>query len=279
MNKHLHIIILIIVFSLTSTEAAADDPKDQYYPLDNLYVSPYYGDIEEFADDDIPIVEKTGLPSLKEYLHISVIIGYSRAFGLPPVIVTELAAVFFRLLGGGALTCLFTRRPNPVRRNPRPQEVYSLIQENPGITMAELEEITGYSRGSINYSITKLILSDRIKKIPLKKTNHYYYIEDEENQSLEFMTQIIREERPQKIFQTIMNSPGITQKELADTPDIPATTLQWHLTQLAKYEAIKSSREKTPSPTKFSPNTSGSTTASPKKKRTKNPGNTCNQIC
>ena len=244
MKKHLHIIILIIVFSLTSTGAAADDPKGQYYPLDNLYVYPYYGDIEEFADDDIPIVEKTGLPSLKEYLHTSVIIGYSRAFGLPPVIVTELAAVFFLLLGGGALTCLFTRRLNPVRRNPRTQAVYSLIQENPGITMAELEEITGYSRGSINYSITKLILSDRIKKIPLKKTNHYYYIEDEENQSLEFMKQIIREERPQKIFQTIMNSPGITQKELADTTDIPATTLQWHLTQLAKYEAIKSSREK-----------------------------------
>lgn len=155
MNKHLHIIILIIVFSLTSTGAAADDPKGQYYPLDNLYVSPYYGYIEEFADDDIPIVEKTGLPSLKEYLHTSVIIGYSRAFGLPPVIVTELAAVFFRPLGGGALTCLFTRRPNPVHRNPRTQAVYSLIQENPRITMAELEEITGYSRGSINYSISE----------------------------------------------------------------------------------------------------------------------------
>ncbi|HJK10573.1 MAG TPA: winged helix-turn-helix domain-containing protein, partial [Methanocorpusculum sp.] len=65
-----------------------------------------------------------------------------------------------------------------------------------------------------------------------------------EDRSLEFMKHLIQQERPQKIFRTIMNTPGITQKELAETTDIPTTTLQWHLTQLAKYEAITTSRRK-----------------------------------
>ena len=46
------------------------------------------------------------------------------------------------------------------------------------------------------------------------------------------------------IFQAILTYPGITQKELSKTTDIPAITLQWHLAQFAKYEAIKISHEK-----------------------------------
>ena len=244
MNRYLLLLTLIAVFSLLSTGTAADEPQGQYYPLEGLYISPSYEDIEDLGDDDTPIVEVTGLPSLKRYLHTTVITAYSRTFGLPPVLVTELTTVFFILLGGGALTGLFIRRTSATRRNPRTQTVYRLIQENPGITMAELENHTGYSRSSVNYSITKLILASRIKKVRLKQINHYYHMEDEENQALEFMKEVLQQERPQMIFQTILTYPGITQKELSKTTDIPATTLQWHLAQFAKYEAIKSSREK-----------------------------------
>ena len=49
MNKHLHIIILTLLFSVGSPGAAADDPNRQYSPQDNLSVSPYYDDREELA--------------------------------------------------------------------------------------------------------------------------------------------------------------------------------------------------------------------------------------
>ena len=122
-------------------------------------------------------MEKTGLFSIKDALHRTFITTYNQIFGFPPVIITELGSLFgslfFLLIGGGALTGLIIRRTQKPHANPRTQTIYSLIQKKPGITVAELQDNTGYSRGSINYSLTRLILADRIKKIPLKKTNHY----------------------------------------------------------------------------------------------------------
>lgn len=242
MNKQHLLITLLLLISLASTGAAADE--GQYYPLDGIHITPQHEPIENNPDDTRPLVEKTGVPPLKDSLHRTIITAYSQIFGFPPVLTTELVSILFLLLGGGALTALIIHRTQTRHKNPRTQTIYSLIQKKPGITVAEIQEHTGYSRGSINYCLTRLILADRIKKIPLKKTNHYYHIEDKENRSLELMKHIIRQERPQKIFRTIMNTPGITQKELAETTDIPTTTLQWHLTQLAKYEAITTSRRK-----------------------------------
>ena len=242
MNKQHILIILLLLLSLVPAGTAADE--GQYYPMDGIHITPQHEPIENNPDDTRPLVEKTGVPPLKDSLHRTIITAYSQIFGFPPVLITELVSILFLLLGGGALTSLINHRTQTRHKNPRTQTIYSLIQKKPGITVAEMQEHTGYSRGSINYCLTRLILADRIKKIPLKKTNHYYHIEDKENRSLEFMKHIIRQERQQKIFQTIMNTPGITQKELAETTDIPTTTLQWHLSQLAKYEAIQTSRRK-----------------------------------
>ena len=242
MNKQHLLIILLLLISLASTGTAADE--GQYYPLDGIHITPQNEPIENNPDDTTPLVEKTGLFSIKDALHRTFITTYNQIFGFPPVIITELGSLFFLLLGGGALTGLIIRRTQKPHANPRTQTIYSLIQKKPGSTVAELQDNTGYSRGSINYNLTRLILADRIKKIPFKKTNHYYHIEDKEDRSLEFMKHLIQQERPQKIFRTIMNTPGITQKELAETTDIPTTTLQWHLSQLAKYEAIQTCRRK-----------------------------------
>ncbi|HJK04644.1 MAG TPA: winged helix-turn-helix domain-containing protein, partial [Methanocorpusculum sp.] len=237
MNKQHILIILLLLLSLVPAGTAADE--GQYYPMDGIHITPRHEPIENNPDDTRPLVEKTGDPPLKDSLHRTIITAYSQIFGFPPALITELVSILYLLLGGGALTALIIHRTQTRHKNPRTQTIYSLIQKKPGITVAEIQEHTGYSRGSINYCLTRLTLADRIKKIPLKKTNHYYHIEDKEDRSLEFMKHLIQQERPQKIFRTIMNTPGITQKELAETTDIPTTTLQWHLTQLAKYEAIK----------------------------------------
>ena len=58
------------------------------------------------------------------------------------------------------------------------------------------------------------------------------------------LRKLTTQENPQKILEAIISNPGISQKELHETTGIPKTTLQWHLSQLAKYEAIKSTRER-----------------------------------
>ena len=67
MNKQHLLIILLLLISLASTGAAADE--GQYYPLDGIHITPQNEPIENNPDDTTPLVEKTGLISAAPDLH------------------------------------------------------------------------------------------------------------------------------------------------------------------------------------------------------------------
>ncbi|WP_338093602.1 winged helix-turn-helix transcriptional regulator [Methanorbis furvi] len=148
------------------------------------------------------------------------------------------------LLGAGALGFLITRKNLPDDPESRPMIVYNAIKENPGMTMAQLQRLTGIPRGSINYTVHRLSLAGKVKKITDNGAGSYYPAHVQIEGHEEFMHKVLTEERPNKIFQTIIDHPEISQKILVEKTGIPQTTLQWHLSQLAKYQAIKSVRNK-----------------------------------
>ena len=153
MNKQHILIIPLLLLSLVPAGTAADE--GQYYPMDGIRITPQNEPIENNPDDTTPLVEKTGLISIKDalhrtfittylvektglfsikdVLHRTFITTYNQIFGFPPVIITELGSLFFLLLGGGALTGLIIRRTQKPHANPRTQTIYSLIQKKPGI--------------------------------------------------------------------------------------------------------------------------------------------------
>ncbi|HJK81415.1 MAG TPA: winged helix-turn-helix transcriptional regulator [Methanocorpusculum sp.] len=164
--------------------------------------------------------------------------------GIPPTFISETITILFILLGAGGLTFLLTRWKLPEDPNSRPRILLNTIREHPGATQSELQKLTGHSRGSVSVNLHHLGMASKIRKSVQNGKTRYYLACTPDDEMKGFLRKLTTQENPQKIFEAIISNPGISQKELHETTGIPKTTLQWHLSQLAKYEAIKSTRER-----------------------------------
>ena len=224
--------------------SVAETPQDAVnYPGDNLFISQGLDEIP--SDDNRPLIEeRTGARSLVDEVQYNTIASYSYLIGLPSVYFTETIAIIFILLGAGSLTFLLTRWKLPEDPNSRPRILLNTIREHPGATQSELQKLTGHSRGSVSVNLHHLSMTSKIRKRVQNGKTRYYLACTPDDEMKGFLRKLTTQENPQKILEAIISNPGISQKELHETTGIPKTTLQWHLSQLAKYEAIQSTRER-----------------------------------
>lgn len=224
--------------------SSADAPEETaYYTRDNLIIS--LTDDEISSDDTLSSVNdyvdtRTLTNKVQHYL-LSI---YGSLTGLPTTFVTETLATIFILLGAGACTLLLTRWKLPEDPNSRPRILLNTIREHPGATQSELQKLTGHSRGSVSVNLHHLGMASKIRKSVQNGKTRYYLACTPDDEMKGFLRKLTTQENPQKILEAIISNPGISQKELHETTGIPKTTLQWHLSQLAKYEAIQRTRER-----------------------------------
>ncbi len=241
--KKLLICSFLFLLYLSGT-CSAEVPTDlSYYSRDNLFVSPIS---DEFSNDnEHRLVE--GQIEIKSQVELSkryLLAWYGYLIGLPTTFITETLATIFILLGAGACTLLLTRWRLPEDPNSRPRILLNTIREHPGATQSELQKLTGHSRGSVSVNLHHLSMTSKIRKRVQNGKTRYYLACTPDDEMKGFLRKLTTQENPQKILEAIISNPGISQKELHETTGIPKTTLQWHLSQLAKYEAIKSTRER-----------------------------------
>ncbi len=242
-TKALRLLTFFLLCSILCTGVSAE-MGEVYYPLSGITISSVPEDFE-FIDDGIPVVLVENPPfDPIQSMKLFIITSYSNTFGLPPVIFTELVWVLFLFLTTGALTGLMARDPFSFKPNSRAMKLYSKIVRHPGITAAELAKLTGTPRGTITYNINKLETAGKIRKVSRKGMTCLYAGTCTEDESLEFMQRLITRDTPHTIFTSIAKTPGISQTELIKKTGIPHTTLQWHLSQLARYNALQTYREK-----------------------------------
>ena len=222
----------------------ADEPKDiSYYPGDNLVISPVSGSIST-DDTSSPVEKYTNVRTISYKVQHDILSSYGYLTGIPSTFITETLAFFFILLGAGGLTLLLTRWKLPEEPNSRPRVLLNTIREHPGATQSELQKLTGHSRGSVSVNLHHLSMTSKIRQRVQNGKTRYYLACTPDDEMKGFLRKLTTQENPQKILEAIISNPGISQKELHETTGIPKTTLQWHLSQLAKYEAIKSTRER-----------------------------------
>lgn len=222
----------------------ADIPENlAYYPGDNLLISPASADIPS-SDYRSPVEEQRDIRSFVAKIQHYLITIYSYLIGLPSAFISETISIFFILLGAGSLTFLLTRWKLPEDPNSRPRILLNTIREHPGATQSELQKLTGHSRGSVSVNLHHLSMTSKIRKRVQNGKTRYYLACTPDDEMKGFLRKLTTQENPQKILEAIISNPGISQKELHETTGIPKTTLQWHLSQLAKYEAIQSTRER-----------------------------------
>lgn len=236
-------LLLALLILTTLFCGAAEGQLGQYYPPDDIIISPYYRELED--TNDIPLIEVTGGQSPVTELKYWITITYSRIAGAPVLVeFAHTLALLSTILFGGSLTILAVRNPSSGKPGKRAGVLYFVIQDHPGITVSELKTITAYSRSSLIYHLHCLEAAGKIRKIPRDETHYSYARTDSENESVEFMRKILAQEKPHKIFKAIMDTPGISQKDLVEATGIPQTTLQWHLSELLNHQAIEIMRRK-----------------------------------
>lgn len=233
----------LLLTCLTGVGLADIADNTAYYPSANLFVSPAPEDI---PNNDVlpPVEEYTNIRTLLDEAQYHTIASYSYLIGIPSTFFTETIAFLFILLGAGGLTFLLTRWKLPEDPNSRPRVLLNTIREHPGATQSELQKLTGHSRGSVSVNLHHLGMASKIRKSVQNGKTRYYLACTPDDEMKGFLRKLTTQENPQKILEAIISNPGISQKELHETTGIPKTTLQWHLSQLAKYEAIQSTRER-----------------------------------
>ena len=242
MRKFLLCSFLILI--CTTGISAADISVDTaYYPGDNLLIS-LTG--EEIPNDNTlaPVEDYTDTRTWTEKIQQYILAIYGYLTGFPSAFISETIATIFILLGAGACTLLLTRWKLPEDPNSRPRILLNTIREHPGATQSELQKLTGHSRGSVSVNLHHLSVTSKIRKSVQNGKTRYYLACTPDDEMKGFLRKLTTQENPQKILEAIISNPGISQKELHETTGIPKTTLQWHLSQLAKYEAIKITRER-----------------------------------
>ena len=222
----------------------AEIPEDStYYPIGNVIISQGSDNIPN--DETRMLIEgQTSIRSMLELAKRDILATYGYLVGLPSAFISETIATIFILLGAGACTLLLTRWKLPEDPNSRPRILLNTIREHPGATQSELQKLTGHSRGSVSVNLHHLSMTSKIRKRVQNGKTRYYLACTPDDEMKGFLRKLTTQENPQKILEAIISNPGISQKELHETTGIPKTTLQWHLSQLAKYEAIKSTRER-----------------------------------
>lgn len=238
------LLCLFLFFLCLSGFSIADVPENTaYYTRDNLIIS--LTDDEIPNDESKPVVEGQNETRSQVYkIQHSLLAAYGSLTGIPSAFITETLAFLFILLGAGGLTFLLTRWKLPEDPNSRPRVLLNTIREHPGATQSELQKLTGHSRGSVSVNLHHLSMTSKIRKSVQNGKTRYYLACTPDDEMKGFLRKLTTQENPQKILEAIISNPGISQKELHETTGIPKTTLQWHLSQLAKYEAIKSTRER-----------------------------------
>ncbi|MDV0443106.1 winged helix-turn-helix transcriptional regulator [Methanorbis rubei] len=148
------------------------------------------------------------------------------------------------VLGTGLFLFACTRRKISDDPASRVMQIAEYIKTHPGCSMSDIITNTGFSRGSVSYNLHRLRAAGRIQKITRHGVVRYYSSHAETNTLDEYLSDILRKEKPSQIFEAVRNHPGITQKEIAKATKLSVSTVQWHLTRMVLDAVIEQTREK-----------------------------------
>lgn len=117
--------------------------------------------------------------------------------------------------------------------------ILNYIGNNPGCTLADLSKKTGVNRGTAKYHLYLLLIE---KKVVRKKDEKQSYLFINGGMHLERrrVYGYIMNPAKREILNTILDKPGISNKEIAATLQFDPSTTHWHLQQFLEEQMIVS---------------------------------------
>lgn len=232
-------LVVLILSALFVMPAAGDLEGVVHYPLSGVTVTP--GNTHIISDEsDDPIVEVTEFDfSIPAF--VSLFLQVFNIHDVPVwaaetiVIIIGIFTTIITLITSGYLIILYSKRKTSDNPKSRHIQILSYLSEHPGVSETDIINATGFSRGSVSYNLRKLLQDGSVSKI----SSRYYPFTVCPAETEAKAEKVLGNKRRQRIFKTILENPGISQKQLADEMQIPRSTLRWHLGKLAEANLIQ----------------------------------------
>lgn len=127
--------------------------------------------------------------------------------------------------------------------NQNRQSIFKYIIDNPGTTVAEISRNLGINRGTVKYHVHKLESDNRIALMKVGKFTRLFQNSSALKTDEKIVASHIRGETSRILLWSILESPGITNQELAETLRLDKSTVHWHIHKFLAGDMIRFEKE------------------------------------
>jgi predicted transcriptional regulator len=124
--------------------------------------------------------------------------------------------------------------------NPKTKDIFFSIQNNPGLTITQLSEKEHINRGTLRYHLSQLFSNNKITLVRRGKVSQLYHntLSPMDKESV-IASYLRRKDNSQAILFTIMDNPGVTNKDLSERFDLDKSTITDYVKKFSEDEIVE----------------------------------------
>ncbi|WP_298667519.1 winged helix-turn-helix transcriptional regulator [uncultured Methanofollis sp.] len=122
------------------------------------------------------------------------------------------------------------------------KKIHACIRDQPGISASRIAGITGISRGTAAYHISRLQSGGKIKKVQAGGNVGYFIQVEDDTEDKEYTLLHTQNSTEKEILFLLLDTPGLSQSEIADAIGISRPAVFWHMKRLDFDGVIESAR-------------------------------------
>ena len=151
---------------------------------------------------------------------------------IPPV-TAHLITLFISALGLAFIVlCRRKDSQEHLQENGRPEQIRTLLTENPGSSLQQIADSLGISHSTARHYLRKLKKDEQISQFDYHGHLHYFAVGKPYTDIEKLMYIILSREKEERVITIIREHPGITKRELAGQLRLSLATGNWHLQRL-----------------------------------------------
>ncbi|MDD4254744.1 MAG: winged helix-turn-helix transcriptional regulator [Methanofollis sp.] len=112
------------------------------------------------------------------------------------------------------------------------KKIHACIRDQPGISASRIAGITGISRGTVAYHISRLQAGGMIKKVQNRGNVGFFIAADDNTTDKEYTLLHMQNSTEREILFLLLDTPELSQSEIADAIGISRPAVSWHMKRL-----------------------------------------------
>ena len=124
----------------------------------------------------------------------------------------------------------------------RRRQILDLIESNPGLTIADIQRMTGLARGVVRYHISTLLSANDIEEHQDGRNTRFFWpglLSSDEKANLS----LLRHDRVRQVLLLVAMEPGVSFRALAELLEISLSTLSEMATRLERIGLLSRQRK------------------------------------